>query len=432
MKLKKSKIRSRLGKTNPFAEIFTDVSNKIETDAYFNDTTDVVFSAGKACYKGKTENATYEDKLRFVDARVKVDHESIIEHTNFLVALKVPYKYYESLIELLSCCHYLYVRTEVTHEKINKINADRMLVNIGGSIRGYKEIYRSIPDLNNIILKHITHLIYQNIPKEYFTDFINDGLFVESNFCTIEENKDIKYPKDKLNFCIPDDTERKIQFIHIDTISDLISRGFPIKNRVEWYRDLLNVTVKFNGLARYSTQHLVRHRNAVTQESQRYVDYSDMPINNPMIYNPEYDPNKQYHIPPTDLVKFKDGITSDELCQALQNIYKCLKNGGMKPEEARGFAAFATRTGDLYMTFTYRTLAKFLQLRLDSHAQGEIRHWAEILHEYIQHIPELKKLIDTNDETPTLSNLLIKPAYRLIGESEDNDSYYEDIDEVIE
>lgn len=434
MKLKKSKIRNRLGRKNPLAEVFSEVFNSIESEAYFNDTSEVVFLAGKACYKGKTENIDYNSILNFIDQRIKVDHESIIEHTNFIVALKVPYKYYESLIEVLSCCRYLNVRTEVIHEKIEKVNTDRMLVNIAGSIRGYKEIYRSIPDLNNIILKHITKLIYQNLPKEYFTDFIRDGLFSESNFCLIEENKDIKYTKNALDFCIPDDIEKKIQLIHIDTISDLLSRGFPIKNQIQWYRDLLTITVKFNGLARYSTHQLVRHRNGVTQESQRYVDYSDMPINNPMIYNPDYDPNKGYHLPNNNLIQFKDPITAEELCQALQGIYKCLKDQGMKPEEARGFSAFATRSGDLYMTFTYRTLAKFLQLRLDTHAQGEIRHWAEILHEYIQNIPELRKLIDTEDETPTLSNLLLKPAYQLIGESteEENDTYYENIDEVLE
>ena len=422
----KEKFKSKKEKSN---DIY-GASNTIKSYGYFNDTSEVVFLAGKACYKGKTDNATYHNILKFIEERIKVGHESIIEHTNFLVALSIPYKYLEELIEVISCCRYLNVKTEPVKVSNGLKNINKIFVNIAGSIRGYKHIYRNISDMNNIVLKHITNLIYQNIPKEYFVDFIKDGIFNENDFCTIEENKKIKYGIKELNFSIPNDiNNKKITLIHADCIEDLYKDQFPIRDQVNWYKDLLTITVKFTGLSRYSTHQLVRHRNGITQESQRYVDYSDMPMNNPLIYNKSYDPNKKYKIPSSDFITFnKDGLTTEELCTVLQSIYKPLKEQGMKPEEARAFAPSGIRSGDLYMTFTYSSLAKFLELRMDSHAQAEIREWANTLHEYIQNIPELRELIDNPDGT--LSNLLIKPTYELLANSND-ESFYDDIDEEV-
>lgn len=407
---------------NKIKKIVSKLNNHISIKSCFNNTTDVVYYAGKACYNGNTDKSDYQDMTKFIDQRIKVGHESIIEHTNFICSMIISSKYYEDLIEVLSCCRYLNTKTKVINDK----NKTKILVNIAGSIRGWKHIYRTIVNTSNSILRHITDQIYQNISKEYFTDFINDGIFDASNFCVIDEKEQTKYNRSSLDFCIPNDLKNKIQLIHIDCIEDFKDK-IDIIDDEYWFKDLLTITVKFTGLARYSTHQLVRHRNGITQESQRYVDYSEYPVNNPVQYNPDYDKDKKYHIPPSNLVTFKDGITADELCLALQPLYGYLKNQGMRPEEARGYAPFATSSGSLYMTFTYSTLAKFLELRMDKTAQGEIRHWAEILHEYIQNIPEIKDMFD--DEEGNLHNRLIQPMYKVLDDY--NDAFYKDIDELI-
>lgn len=405
--------------------------NKFSVKSYFNNTSNVVFLAGKSCYKGNTTDMSYENIYKFINERIKVGHESIIEHTNFIVSFQISEKYYAELIELLSCCRYLNVRTK---NILNNKNT-YILVNIAGSIRGYKHVYNTIENLSNRLLIAITQEIYTHVPSVYFRDFIDSGLFDESNFLYIDEEENIKnqdYSINDLDFKIPNDQENKIKLIHIDTIDDLKKSGIDFINQSYWIQDILTITVKFNGLARYSTHQLVRHRNGVTQESQRYVDYSNNPINNPVIYNTEYDPDKKYKLASNEFATYKeDGMTADELCQLLQPIYKQLKDQGMKPEEARGFTPFATKSGDLYMTFTYRTLAKFFDLRLDSHAQGEIRRWAEILFEYITNIPELSDYFVKNvDGEDVLSTLLLEPTYKQIEDDNTNDPYT-NIDEEI-
>lgn len=384
-------------------------NNKFEMYSYFNKSSNIVFQAGKSCYAGKTDNITYQDILKFIAARIKVGHESIIEHSNFILATKIPDKNLKDLIEILNCCKYLNTKSIPIKNK----KEDSILVNIGGSIRGWKHIYRTIENLSNPILQYITKEIYKNIPKEYFLDFIEDGIFDESEFMYIDEEKDMvpKYNDNKLDYCIPNDLDNKIKLKNIDIVDDVLTRipaDFIISNSIS---DMLTITVRFNGLARYSTHQLVRHRNGITQSSMRYINFSDMTINNPMIYNKDYDKDKKYKLTSNEFIQYpEEGLTAEELCEALQPLYKDLKDGGMKPEEARGFTVQAINAGELYMTFTYRTLAKFLELRTDSHAQGEIREWANTLHEYISDIPEINYLFNNVDGT--LSNSLLEPRYK--------------------
>lgn len=411
--------------------------NKIEMYSYFNKSSHIVYEAGKSCYKGKLSD-NYADILKFIAERIKVGHESIIEHSNFFIAAIIPDIYMEDLLQILDSCHYLYTkikRNTISRKHVLHKKTAYTLLNIGGTIRGWKELYRTIEDLNNPILKRITKEIYTKIPKEYFIDFINDGLFIEKSFCEINENfsSDNEYKSNVLidetpiekNKIIPlynnfkleqmfaDETHDKIDIINIDLFEDLINSGIPkefiITNSLA---NMLTITVDFKGLARYSTHQLVRHRNGITQESQRYVDYSNMPVNNPAQYNPKYDPNKKYKITSCPYIKFpEEGLTADQLCEALQPMYKDLKAQGMRSEEARGYSPFATACGHLYMTFTYRTLAKFLELRTDSHAQGELRTWADELHKMIGEIPRISNIFDIEDKPGVLSNNLLIPRY---------------------
>lgn len=416
--------------------------DKFEMYSYFNKSSHIIYQASKSCYRGKLSDQ-YKDILKYISDRIKVGHESVIEHSNFFVAAKIPDKYMESLIELLDSCRYLNTRTKRINifggNKSHSKNAFTLL-NIGGSIRGWKELYRRIEDLNNPILRRITEEIYVKLPKEYFIDFINDGVFEEKHFCEIDEsftgnsdddidefikeldseapttssNKPIPlYNNLKLEQMFVDKAYDKIDIINIDLFNDLLNSGIPkefiIMNSLA---DMLTITVDFKGLARYSTHQLVRHRDGITQESQRYVDYSNMPVNNPVQYNPAYDSDKKYKITSSPYIKFpEEGLTADQLCEALQPIYKDLKAQGMRPEEARGYSPFATACGHLYMTFTYRNLAKFLQLRTDNHAQGEIRVWANELHKMIGEIPRINYLFDLEEQPGTLSNRMLLPRY---------------------
>lgn len=404
-----------------FSKDTIKLSNRIDMYSYFNKSSNIVFMAGKSCYKGKIDNITYDQIYKFINNRIEVGHESIIEHSNFFVAFKISKNLLLDLSEILSCCKYLNAEQLPIYDRKKKKETVSILVNIGGSIRGWKHIYRTIKNLSNPILHRITKEIYKNLPKAYFTDFIKDGIFEEDKFCYIDEDKTAipKYSDKKLDYCIPEDTENKIKLINIDSQSDL--EYYIPANYIIGYSlpDMLTITVRFKGLARYSTHQLVRHRNAITQESMRYVDFSNYQINNPMIYNKDYDPNKKYKIESPYITFPEEGITADELCKALQPIYKCLHDQGMKPEEARGFTVNAIDAGSLYMTFTYRTLCKFFELRMDRHAQGEIRTWADTLFDYIKGIDEIASYMVVTD---MLSPKIILPRYK--NENKEDISYY--------
>ena len=409
----------------------------IETiQSYYNKSTWICYNACKSCYAGK-KILPYQGQLDFLANRIKVGHESVIEHSNFFVAMIISYKHLEDLVDVLACCSYLKVHTKgiyvstldtmnihmVHRKKIEKKN-NAILVNIAGSIRGWKHIYKTLPNLSNHVLRMITKEIYKSLPKEYFIDMIKDGIFDESKFCPVNEDVKeeipIRYTPEYRNLDI--DPKKKVtieNYDKMDYLRQYIDKDLIINEHNEM-ADMLTVTVRFNGMARYSTQQTVRHRNAVTQESMRYVDYSNNKVHNPLADSEDYDPTKKYTINMPHIGEFI--LTADELCEALGGVYPSLKSQGVQPQDARGFGPFSTETGDLFMTFTIRNLCKFLQLRMDHHAQADIRNYAKLVFAYVRNIPELRDWLV--DESPneeyqpaTLKENLLLPLYKFISEN---------------
>lgn len=124
------------------------------------------------------------------------------------------------------------------------------------------------------------------------------------------------------------------------------------------------VTFRIEGISRACSHQLVRHRMAsYVQKSQRYTKIdsgSDW-----YVIPPEIEENEKA------LVDFKDAMFS------AANKYTIMINDfGMRPEDARFVLPEATKT-DLTVTMNIRQLFHFLDLRLDKHAQWEIRQLAE-------------------------------------------------------
>ena len=118
-------------------------------------------------------------------------------------------------------------------------------------------------------------------------------------------------------------------------------------------------------MSRAATHQIVRHRNAITQESMRYVNYSDATF-----YIPENLKSANIN------VNGKGVWTASSVCKFLQGFYDAAVKSGIPKEDARGLLPNATECGQLYMTFTWYNFIKFLQLRMDKAAQKEIREFA--------------------------------------------------------
>lgn len=120
-----------------------------------------------------------------------------------------------------------------------------------------------------------------------------------------------------------------------------------------------SVTFRVSDVSRSLSHQLVRHRIAsYSQESQRYV--------------------KQDHfnyVLPVSIQLHKDPEVYDtfmRLIDEIQHTYNFLLEKGVKKEDARAVLPNCCTT-ELVFTFNFRSLRNFLSLRLDSHAQEEIR-----------------------------------------------------------
>lgn len=129
-----------------------------------------------------------------------------------------------------------------------------------------------------------------------------------------------------------------------------------------------SITFKIEGVSRVLTHQLVRHRLAsFVQESQRYCKYTNL-----------RDRDDWYVIP--------ESIAVDEdLREAFKNYardcasaYETLLDSGVKAEDARYILPNAAKT-TITMTMNVREFFSFLNLRLSTHAQKEIRSLARLM-----------------------------------------------------
>jgi flavin-dependent thymidylate synthase len=158
-----------------------------------------------------------------------------------------------------------------------------------------------------------------------------------------------------------------VQPKYSDIMKAVNKYGFTIEDVL----DIARVSVIMHDISRPISMQVNRHRNAITQESQRYVDYSKKAFINPL----------KYHDTPEMLEKkFKLSLfgtnfelSGQELGNRLCKIYHQLIEQGMKKQDARSFLPSNVCTR-LIMTFTYKNLFHFLNLRLDKASQPEIRN----------------------------------------------------------
>lgn len=117
----------------------------------------------------------------------------------------------------------------------------------------------------------------------------------------------------------------------------------------------------FSEISRACSHQIVRHRIAsVSQQSQRYTKAEEFGYITP------------------------DSVASDkELCgdyeimmEAIQDMYSAMVKRGVLPEDARFILPNACYT-EMVFTANFREWRHFLELRLDSHAQWEIRRLAK-------------------------------------------------------
>lgn len=345
---------------------------------WWNDSVNIIDAACSCCYH-ITKQKSYEEKKEYIEKRVLAGHTSILEHGIIILFLRnVPSKYNDDLITLLSLGRYIQAHVVSTDEESNTKS-----ICISGSIRAYSDLYRKLgvynkDYYNNPIFRYILFELMSSSVKEEWADLIRDDMVFaniasEIGFTTYVlpmgyDNYDLNGEYVVKEYNLTKDKSIKvhdeIQLINIARMT----RKYPELRKRE-VLDMIPVTIEFKNMSRTATHQLVRHRNAITQESQRYTNSS-----NAGFYVPSSVSDKTFNIE-TMFGNFKDVSLSD-IGYDMIKIYDQLIRAGVKKEDARSILCNNTECGSLFMTFTCGSLRKFLELRTDPHAQEEIRLYA--------------------------------------------------------
>jgi thymidylate synthase (FAD) len=165
---------------------------------------------------------------------------------------------------------------------------------------------------------------------------------------------------------------------------------------------------------------ILRHRSAVFQEfSQRYAEASDT---EPIELRHQAVKNRQSSLEPVDNDLLMTLV--NETIDDINNVYSFLIQQGVAKETARMILPEATST-HLYMTMNVRSIITFLNLRLNQHAQREIREIAEQMRDiFIQEFPITSAALGNFENAytiPVLDSLVLK-KYGML------DKYKENVD----
>ena len=349
-----------------------------------------------ACCWDRPIPTTYNDKAEYIAKRTRIGHTSVTEHSNCVMCIYISNSYSKDLISFLSACRYLHTSVKESSDH------NGYFAIIGGSYRAYSDVFMTIDNVDNAILKIVTGRLYTVSNSAFFEDIINkinDENIIDKNAfknddttysCANYFTSSIINPSTGVNRV----TQPLFDILWVDDADKMLENinNFLVRNnesnhlfKLKDIQDFLSITVLFKNMSRTCTHQLVRHRNGITQESQRYVNYSNADFADPCEFKDKYNPNEKY------LISFNGQemyMTLKEIGEAEINIYRDLTNKEKNPEallkeDARAFLPSNVRCKKIFMTFTFNSLLKFLELRQDSAAQAEIRTYANAIRAWI-------------------------------------------------
>lgn len=334
------------------------------------------------------------DRMSHLTKIVGMGHESVMEHTNVIVVFKVPQSWLdctgESFPTFLSCLKYCNVR--VSRQLIPAENGNyegRIVLLVGGSVRAFIHALREMPWGFNPFRRFLQEALYLTCEKCFLGPLIEHEL-LDKDRCTYLGNGKISMMKSKVTqvrnhlestegdnedaVCDYVDDPQEMESDHADLvysspINDIYSKvrtyGFTLKDVYQ----VSTLSFVFHDISRTCSHQLVRHRNGISQESQRYVTHD---------YNKATD-----FVDPIQL-NLEERYSSPEYKGVLEYVdgmnpfkpYLYLISNKVQKEDARAWLP-SNVTTRLMMTFTYENYGKFLKLRLAKGAQKEIRELAE-------------------------------------------------------
>ena len=333
------------------------------TDIEVNDLTSEIIDTGCSTYLvsaaaricvGRKPVEEYDKRIQHINRVIGRGHESTLEHTNIIMMLHFNDKLLSSFTKLASSMFYLhwYIHQDSVTKEYHVL--------IGGSIRGYKNIFRDTKEnSSNPIYEEIKMNLASSAESVFFEDFFEDGIMNKNDFAFV----DAETPEKNICGSYVDFMQGHKKFSEV--FNQVHQYGFDEKEVM----NVCTITVIFHDISRPISMQIIRHRNGISQESQRYVDYSTKSFIDPMQYTKDENKDKTYSVA---LFGINKSMKSKDLGNELMQVYKQLTQQGMLKQDARGFLPSNVCT-KLMMTFTYSTFFHFLNMRQDKAAQPEIQ-----------------------------------------------------------
>ena len=314
---------------------------------------------------GKGPVNGFNNQLNHVGKVIGMNHESVMEHTNVVILLTFEDKELSfDILEFIGNCKFMNVR-----------RVGNTLL-IGASARAIIHFLRECPTTNKYYYV-FQYVAYHSLEKEFLSSVMD---FLDKEKCIFTPNMKIELKNDEADVKESSYYPPIIKGDRVDIVyhQDPIYIYNKIKDRGYLLRDAYAVSIVsiiFHDISRSCGNQLTRHRDAISQESQRYV-LGEYTIKDSFVNPISMNDNNRYDNLPQKVI---DKLNSDVFY-----MYRYAISATVFKEDARAWLPMNVKT-KIMMTFTYTNLGYFLKLRTSRSAQKEIRLVAE---EIAKHIPE--------------------------------------------
>lgn len=358
---------------------------------YHNDYINICHDTCSICYNKDGSWRNLDDRRTYIENKIKVGHESILQHSVVLIQISMEksdnnlefiYKNIATAFDGVRNKHLLYYIK----------NTDKSIdVYVKGSILAIKNYIRYSHETNNLIYKGIKNSLYE-LDKCVLWDFIRDNILSDFKFIPNYEANIETYQNE---------FKPLYQGKYIDLLGSnenyIISLCLDLDLPNVETLEISSVTVLFKRIPRVISQMVTRHDNAITQLSQRYTDCSDTEFIVPA--DIEETTTMAVNINGQSVM-----MSALELGNFISDFYKQLLESGYRKEQARAYLPNNINT-QLYVTFTLKNLVHFLQLRTHKSAQIDIVVIAKEIEKASKDV--FGSWIDYD---------LIKPVYEVMGQ----------------
>ena len=424
----KEKIFSSSDKNKVEKKLIDENSNvpRYETHVLsFGDSAYTCSMGAKICYGLKVDKS-YEKNKAHISRIVGMGHDSVSAHSNVIALIKVNGDSTKDLLECIPAMKFMNVVHLTNTIKAETEDGEDVVENymlVSGSVRAFRYFFMTYDfyntEVNSLALQFVK-IAANNYEKEFFekllpqTELFADYLHTfnylapldwdikeEKNPTTgeIEEVADINEDSPSIHFKEIDG--ERVDIIYTDNIIDLYLNlrhelyGEFNETLLKALFDTCICTIKLHDYSRAISQQVNRHMSGISQESQRYVDYSKAQFIDPLKFKPEkYDANKIYTL------KLGTGEikgNSTEIGIELQKVYPQLREQGLLAEDARAYLEFGVGSVAMH-TFTLTNYLHFIKVRTPKAAQAEIREIAkEMAAEYCVAINRMAEDIGTEE-----------------------------------